>query len=237
MPTDTIYWDDYPNGCGRVYNSFAHASGYLASRNSTSGNSGGQDAESIGQYKTSLNYVVYRSFLTFDLSSYTSGAYTVSAGKLILDGRSGFDSSDTDFDMWWCLGQDWGTLTGTDWNDFSGWVSSGTYTPTKYTDTWNSASYSNNDNEFTLNTAGKAYVEAQMEASSEVYFVGLSHEDIIASQPTGAEVISFDEVTTLHRLQITYTDDSGYGNSVIGVSNPASVLGVAGANILNVMGV
>ena len=211
MPTDTVNQEAW-NESGLIVKSDAV---YLTARNATTGTEGVYRTYVGQRLLNSTVFYIYRTFLTFDLSSYTSGSYSVSAGKFILDGRIHFDSSTTDFNMAFYEANDFGTLSTADFNNFVGWQASGIYSGvSRLSNYLYSSAYSNDDNEFRLTSAGLTLVEAKMEASAKIHVVLLSQEDVNASQNSTHEYVGFDNDTTPHRLEITYTDTSGYGNKV-----------------------
>ncbi len=167
----------------------------------------GQETDSFG---------VFRSFMTFAIPATSE----VAACVLHLDGY--LNHSTTDFEIYVVSSTYSNPMDGNDF-DLVG--------STAWNETWNSSSYSADDNAITFNATGRAVVLAAQGGTLRMALRSL--EDINISAPTGQEDVHFNINPT---LTITYTLP-GWAHTASGVATPANVWGVDKANISNVSGV
>lgn len=160
-------------------------------------------------------YNIRRAFLCFAIPSMSS----VSSAVLHLDGL--VNGSTTDFDLY-VVSSTYDTPLDTGDFDLCGIDS--------YNDTWNSTSYSNDDNEITFSAAGLGAVLA---AQGDTLRIALrSSRDISATAPSGLEYCVFSANPV---LTITYS--TGWSHNFSGIEAPANVWGVDKAEVANVWGV
>ena len=199
---------------------------YSVSRNSTVANVA---FNYIGQRKfdsgVGIYYYSYRIALTFDLSSVTG---TPDSARVVMPVTN--DLSTTDFDIRLVEPTFTGTSDNGWYNDFTGWETSGVYTPTYHADAFNTSSLPADTLRISLNEAGLA----ALNTGGDTRIFMISSRDISETEPAGNEYVVLGIGSAY--MEVWYTV-SGWTGKVSGVTNPAKVMGVEVANIKSVMGV
>lgn len=143
-----------------------------------------------GYHDGARHYSIYRGFVSFPVPEMMDAL----ACTLFVNGHS--DDSEADFDIWVVGAEAYGpAIDGGDFKRFDGWQSSGTYTPTRLNDSWNSASWSSGWNAITFRTEG---LDSLLAASGDTLRIAmLSYEDINNSIPSydpesNEELVSFE---------------------------------------------
>lgn len=156
------------------------------------------------QFNPAIGYGVYVGYLQVAVPA---GVTSIEEAVIYLKGVS--DYSTTDFEIYLVEGN-WPALSeeGAMFNDYVGYESSGAYSLTLFSETYNSSEYvtydaTKDDNEaynlIRLNAAGKAYLISKAGSVAKFAFISKEHAD--NSAPTGNEYINFEASTAMLKLR------------------------------------
>jgi len=183
---------------GRVYSGEENT--YQAAREKETGG-GTTDDIYVGQFFNDPNYIVHRSFITFDLSNVDIDSMIISSITIDAYGQNDYSTDDFTYAAYT---SNYETLTTADYNNFEGWETGLTeYTPTLLTDLVNSSTYTSGyGNLLTMTEAGEDSCENHFGGNFQ--FVYLSTNDIYAITPWDLEILSFSKTNKI-KLTISYT--------------------------------
>jgi len=173
----------------------------------------------VGQTLAAGYYYIWRGFLAFPLN--TLAGATAVACTLYIDGAA--NNSVTDFNLFAVYGKEYKPLLDIgDYDGFTGWATSGAYSPVYLSNALNTSSYSNGANGLIFTTAGKDSVHTAF--GDTLWVAILSYEDISNSAPTDGEDVTFDGSADANKpyLSINYTP-AGWSGTIGNLTNPAAV--------------
>ena len=200
-----------------------------ATARSTANSTHNTNHQNVGQKYLSFQYTVYRTYVDFDTSALDDGA-TIGQVNLKLTCYD-YDST-TNFTVYikkhtWVEGLGGGNLE----SNYDGCLAA-----TNETNFWRNTSGMSEDVPY---TSGNLDI-SRVNKTGDTKYSLISLEDINDSAPSGEERITFYSAnygTAAYRpiLIVAYT--TGWSGKILGVTDPAKIMGVEKANIAKVLGV
>jgi len=221
-------------GAGYIYKSDAD---YDTARNSTIGTGNLYNYFTVGQTYSTVSgvYSVFRGYIQFDIPAALA---LTSCEDAYIEFTLAADVSTTDFYFKVYEGNWYSSIGLASFNDFSGWVSSGSYIGTILNEQFYTLSDIENTIRLRLNKAGRDLIVNNAVAGTTVKLMIISENDRTAVAPTTSEFVKFSVISnstpSLKLMYNTVTPDNQRARIYLGFEDKETGLPTDISSMLNV---